>query len=319
MIAPMNDNIITRARNYLAKLPPAISGSGGHAATFKAARALVRGFNLTPEHALPLMLEWNTACCPPWTEAALRHKLNSAARSATPAGYLLHDHDAKVDTGTDKALKRRHWPVFRKPTPDDLVTIAALRGVSVASAQLIAAHRHLWRCQWHEAECLAIHAGTFAQVRRLDGLPFAHKDDSTVKALNLPGSEGAFLNPGGMGAPSVPVIVTEGAISILEAAEALQRADLITGTLIPVAVLAAASASSHFKDGDLQKLAGRRVRIIGDTDNAGQDAAANWYATLRAAGCVVDCIRLPAGNKDLGDALRTIPAADSFWQQLFTF
>lgn len=191
--------------------------------------------------------------------------------------------------------------------------------MSVESAALIAGHRHLWRCRWRGEECLAIRKGTFAQVRRMDGQPFTRQDGNTVKALNLAGSEGAFLNPGGMGAPEVPVILTEGAISILEAAEAILRADSTAGPLHSVAVLAAVSASSRFTAGHLAKLAGRRVRIIPDNDPAGQEAAANWTATLRTAGCTVDAIRLPAGSKDLGDALRAIPATDSFWQQLLTF
>ena len=315
----MNDPIITRARNYLAKLPPAIAGSGGDAATYKAALALVRGFSIPPPQALPLLVEWNAACLPSWTEGELRAKLASAARSATPAGYLLQDDRAPVDPGADRVAKRRTWPSLRRPTADDLIAIAALRHVSTEAAGIVASHRHLWRCRWRDAECFAIRSGTFAQVRRLDGQPFTRPDGSTLKALNLPGSEGAFLNPGGMGNPDVPVILTEGAISILESADATRRADAITRTLHPLAILAAVSAGSRFTTGHLQRLAGRRVRIIPDADTAGKDAAAHWTATLRTAGCTVDCVRMPAGCKDLGDALRHLPAGDSFWQQLLTF
>ena len=105
---------------------------------------------------------------------------------------------------------------------------------------------------------------------------------------------------------------------MLEAAEVMCRADDIAGWLHGVAVLAAASAQSRFTAEELAKLAGRRVRIIPDADPAGLDAAANWTATLRTAGCTVDCIRLPDGSKDLGDALRNIPVTDSFWHQLLT-
>lgn len=313
-------NIIERARKYLAKIPPAIAGSGGHTATLKAAIAMVRGFNLTPEQALPLMLEWNAACSPEWTEADLRHKLTDAAKSATSAGYLLaNDKAVPVDEGAEKAAKRREWPIFKKPTEEDRQTIATLRGVSPDAVYLMACHGHLWRCRWRDAECLAIRSGTFAQARRMDGQPFTQRDGSTVKALNLPGSEGAFLNPAGMGRADVPIIITEGAISILEAAEAIQRADINTGTMHPVAILAAVSASSRFTAAYLATLAGRRVRIIADNDTAGHEAAANWTATLRAVGCTADAIKLPPGLKDLGDALKAVPATDSLWQSILTF
>lgn len=95
-IAFMQPDISTRARRYLAALPPAVAGSGGDAATYKAAMALVKGMNMTAEQALPFLMEWNaTSCVPPWTEGELRCKLASAARSSRPAAYLLNDSGAR--------------------------------------------------------------------------------------------------------------------------------------------------------------------------------------------------------------------------------
>jgi hypothetical protein len=332
-IASMQPDISTRARRYLAALPPAVAGSGGDAATYKAAMALVKGMNMTAEQALPFLMEWNaTSCVPPWTEGELRCKLASAARSSRPAAYLLNDSGARgarepvghgsarpVGERAQKAARRRLWPAFVAPSPDDLATIARLRSVLEDAAYSIAAHRYMWRCCWQQQECMAIRFRSFAQVRRLDGKPFTRADGSTMKALNLPGSEGAFLNPGGMDAPGLPVLLTEGAVSLLEAAEAIFRADSVAGQLHSVAVLAAVSAQSRFTADHLAKMAGRRVRIIPDADPAGQDAAANWTATLRATGCTVDCIRLPDGSKDLGEALRQLPASHSYWHKLLTF
>jgi hypothetical protein len=218
-----------------------------------------------------------------------------------------------------KANVRSNWPSLRRPLSCDLATIAALRHVSLDAVALIAALRHLWRCRWQAVECLAIRSGTFAQMRRIDGLPFTKKDGSTIKALNLPGSEGTFLNPGGMGEPEVPVILTEGAISLLEAAETIRRADGYSGPLHSVAVVAAVSASSRFSPSQLARIKDRRVRIIPDADSAGQEAAAIWAVQLRSAGCTVDCVKMPAGCKDLGDALRLIPADDSIWEKFLTF
>jgi hypothetical protein len=69
------------ARAYLAKLPPAISGAGGHAAAFAAACRTVR-LGLSDSDALALLLEYNRRCLPSWTEKELAHKLHDARRVA---------------------------------------------------------------------------------------------------------------------------------------------------------------------------------------------------------------------------------------------
>ena len=67
------------ARAYLAKLPAAVSGQGGHPATYRAASILAHGFELPWDDAWGLLQEWNAShCTPPWTDKDLRHKLNDA-------------------------------------------------------------------------------------------------------------------------------------------------------------------------------------------------------------------------------------------------
>jgi hypothetical protein len=87
---------IQRARSYLAKMPSAISGQGGHNVTYTAACILVRGFALSEDDAYDILAEdFNPRCEPPWTEWELRHKIRSAMDSATtPLGYLLETKDA---------------------------------------------------------------------------------------------------------------------------------------------------------------------------------------------------------------------------------
>lgn len=84
------DRLLERARLYIAKMDGAIAGSHGHAATFKAAIALVRGFAVEPDDALRILLEdFNPRCAPPWSEKELRHKVKQAAlRAKQPFGYL---------------------------------------------------------------------------------------------------------------------------------------------------------------------------------------------------------------------------------------
>ncbi|MCA9091241.1 MAG: bifunctional DNA primase/polymerase [Planctomycetaceae bacterium] len=94
-----------RALAYLDKLPPAISGQGGHATTYTAATVLVHGFEIDPEQALGILLDhYNPRCEPPWTEKELRHKVEDAARKPhdQPRGWLLNqEREQPVDLGVD--------------------------------------------------------------------------------------------------------------------------------------------------------------------------------------------------------------------------
>ncbi len=83
-------SVTERASAYLARMPASISGQKGDAAAFSAAVALVRGFDLSEQEALPLLSLWNKDCLPPWREKDLRYKLSCAAKSTkVPAGCLL--------------------------------------------------------------------------------------------------------------------------------------------------------------------------------------------------------------------------------------
>jgi putative DNA primase/helicase len=78
-------SVIERARRYIAKMPPAVSGQNGHTQTFLVAEFLVRGFDLGIDQARPLLHEYNARCLPPWTDAELEHKL----RQADEAGEMV--------------------------------------------------------------------------------------------------------------------------------------------------------------------------------------------------------------------------------------
>lgn len=78
-----------QVRAYLAALPPAVSGEGGHSRTFATACVLVLGFNLRPEQAMPFFEEWNRTCQPPWSERELERKLAEADEKPGDRGYLI--------------------------------------------------------------------------------------------------------------------------------------------------------------------------------------------------------------------------------------
>ena len=67
-----------RASKYVAKMTPAVSGAGGHDATFKVACVLLQGFDLARSEARAILDEYNGRCSPPWSERELEHKLNQA-------------------------------------------------------------------------------------------------------------------------------------------------------------------------------------------------------------------------------------------------
>lgn len=76
------DNL-SRCLAYLEKLPPAISGSGGHDATFRAACECVR-FGLSDSEITEAMHWYNVnRCKPEWKPKELAHKITQAKRHAT--------------------------------------------------------------------------------------------------------------------------------------------------------------------------------------------------------------------------------------------
>lgn len=300
-----------RASAYLECMPPAIGGSGGHAATFNAAAVLVRGFAFSEQDSLPLLAAWNqTHCQPPWTEAELRHKLRSAATSTRPLGYLLDQvavpyRDCTApdfeNEAERKTRQRKAWPEFRRLTTSEIHAVANLRGILPDAVDLLHRVGILRGAVMDGHQSFIMLGEHFAQARRFDGLPFVRHDADRLKAKNLPGSVGAFIGHPLLFPNAGRVLLLEGCIGLLEGVAAL------LGENVPEAwsVIAATSASSRFaRDPDLLKsLAGRRVVILPDADDAGLDAAASWLADLEGAGASVEAFELPSGAKDLGDLI----------------
>jgi hypothetical protein len=83
---------VERCRLYVQKMDPAVSGSGGHQATWRVAQVCVRGFGLGRDDAMEIMREYNQRCAPPWSDRELEHKVDSAeTRSRMPRGCLLEE------------------------------------------------------------------------------------------------------------------------------------------------------------------------------------------------------------------------------------
>jgi hypothetical protein len=83
-------DLISRAKAYIAKEPPAVSGQHGHDRCFHVACVLVKDFGLDVESALQAIQDWNQTCQPPWSEQELRHKLGDALKREGPIGRLVN-------------------------------------------------------------------------------------------------------------------------------------------------------------------------------------------------------------------------------------
>lgn len=83
------DSVVQRARSYLAKIDPGVSGQSGSCPTFRAACELVIGFGLSIADAMPILKEYSERCHPPWNDKELLHKLRSADAKPGQRGWRL--------------------------------------------------------------------------------------------------------------------------------------------------------------------------------------------------------------------------------------
>ncbi len=116
-----HEAIVDRARKYLAKIPPAVSGQSGHNATFHAACVLVLGFELPESDATALMMEWNLGCQPPWSARDIGRKVREAAKQGGSRGYLKNTAPA-------------NWSKIRVPSYSAPTVKAEPKTTTIASA-----------------------------------------------------------------------------------------------------------------------------------------------------------------------------------------
>lgn len=97
-----------RARKWLATVPGAVSGQGGHNATIRVAAALVNRFGLDRSTAEHLLGDWNRTCTPPWSAKELKHKLDDAEAAGT------YDGDGAAEWAARDEQERAAWIAEQK-------------------------------------------------------------------------------------------------------------------------------------------------------------------------------------------------------------
>lgn len=129
--------VIDRAIKYTNAMPGAVSGSGGHTATYTVATTLVHGFALDQSTALNIINDHhNPKCDPPWSQRELEHKIAQASNATNhgkPRGHLrdavkereiVHSNvdlsDFYARTGIDEDLNNEEsTPECYQPFPTD--------------------------------------------------------------------------------------------------------------------------------------------------------------------------------------------------------
>jgi hypothetical protein len=221
-------------------------------------------------------------------------------------------------------------------TADDLMKLALLRAVPLKGLQLACDRRLLFSNEYpHEGDCWIItdDARRNAIARRLDGKPFGGLEPQTVevrrrKSTCIWGSEANW--PIGIAqANGFPAIsLHEGGPDLLSAF-LLIWAGAVEELVAPVCMT---GASCRIHEDALPLFRGKRVRIFGHADEAGQEAVKRWAEQLRLVQADVDAfdfdglVRVDGSPvKDLNDflladhkALR-FPHRDCVWRFRFRF
>jgi hypothetical protein len=74
---------LERARAYVAKVPGAVEGENGDAATYRLAAKVYADFDLSEEETMEVLAGWNEKCLPPWSPEDLAITIGNAAKYHT--------------------------------------------------------------------------------------------------------------------------------------------------------------------------------------------------------------------------------------------
>ena len=251
-------------------------------------------------------------CATAGTDAeAIRRVLELAGGIASPVELAPRHGPAKAAAARRDDLAGLD---LQPPTLHEVMALAELRDWPTFAGLELAAHRGLLRCadvkhrgDTHRAWIFTDADRKSAQARRLDGEPWAG-ETHTFKSKTLRTDPDAPPGLADVVAHNRPaVLICEGEADTLSAL-LLAWAGCIVGK---VGVICLTGASKPLPLAVLEKLRGRRCRVLRQTDPAGHKAALAWAESIHAAGIVVDLANLDGRTradgqpaKDLADLCR---------------
>ncbi len=203
---------------------------------------------------------------------------------------------------------------LQPPTLCEVMALAELRDWPTFAGLELAARRGLLRCadvkhrgDTHRAWIFTDADRHSAQARRFDGEPWPG-DGHTYKSKTLRADAD---HPPGLAdivaCDRRAVLICEGEADALSALLLAWAGDIAD----KVGVICLAGASKPLPPAVLEKLRGRRCRVLRQTDPAGHRAALAWAESIHAAGIAVDLANLDGRTradgqpaKDLADLCR---------------
>jgi hypothetical protein len=198
---------------------------------------------------------------------------------------------------------------LQPPTLGEVLALAELRHWPTFAGLELAAHRGLLRFsdvkhrgETHRAWIFTDADRKSAQARRLDGEPWAG-EAHTFKSKTLRTDPDA---PPGLAdvvaCDRRAVLICEGEADTLSALLLAWAGD-IAGK---VGVVCLAGASKPLPPAVLEKLRGRRCRVLRQTDPAGHKAALAWAESIHAAGIAVDLANLDGRTRADGQPAKDL-------------
>lgn len=196
-----------RVRAYIAKVPPAVSGQGGHNHTYRLACTLVLGFGLSPDQAYPYLAAWNETLGERWTEKELWHKLHDADQEPGERGDMLRSSVGDAPAEPPDAL------VVGSGHPDDphrLADALLSRYYRAGSALALRYHCETFH-EWRDNRYAALRDSEFeatVNVRLRDLLRGSDGKNRSVRVTNalvsnvIGALKGLCLLPADTGTPA---------------------------------------------------------------------------------------------------------------------
>lgn len=211
---------------------------------------------------------------------------------------------------TPKPPKRISWPCeLIEGKPETWAAFAKTRGWTPEGIELAVSRGYLrfGIVQGRKSYIVMDSTGRCAEIRDIKRQPFVGgKPQFPLSGVDKSWLPGAVHLVGAT--KDVGVILCEGAPDLISAIDLYNRYD---GPCrwVCTSLLGSKCRSIHPDCAKLIK--GRRVRIIPDADDAGDEMAEVWKANVKALECHVDVVRLPR-DKDLTDVLNSLNPAKIF-------